>query len=74
MQANACVIDMGKKKRVKQKALTELEDVQDEVLAIESIFGSSFEADENRKGFKLRIVPHPGEAEANYTSVMLEFG
>lgn len=65
---------MGKKKKGKQKAETDMQDMHDEMLAIESIFGSAFGGQDNGKGFTLRIVPHAGDAEDNHTSVLLEFG
>ena len=65
---------MGRKKKGKQKNVSDFEDIQDELVAIESIFGSAFGANENKRGFKLRVVPHCGEAESSHVSVMLEFG
>ncbi len=47
-------------------------DVEDELTALESIFGDSIEVDADRQGFTLLIVPHPAEMDANYTSCELQ--
>lgn len=67
---------MVKKKPAKKKkalAAQELdrEEVRDELLALEAIYGEDFEARGDGSGFSLRVVPHPGEAEANHVSVKL---
>ena len=68
---------MVKKKPAKKKkalAAQELdrEEVRDELLALEAIFGpEDFEARPEGSGFSLRVVPHPGQAEANHVSVKL---
>ena len=63
---------MAKKKKGKQKAHADLSDARDEMIAIEAIYGSAYQAAENGRGFKLRVTP--GAVDANQVSVTLEFG
>ncbi|KAL4429633.1 hypothetical protein ABPG77_008682 [Micractinium sp. CCAP 211/92] len=70
---------MGKKQKKKQKgraaAAAELtrEEAREELLALEAIFGEDITLREDGAGlgFALRVVPHPGEAAANYVAVTL---
>lgn len=72
---------MGKKKQKKKgraAAAAELtqEEAREELLALEAIFGEDIALREDGPGsaglgFTLRVVPHPGEAAANYAEVTL---
>lgn len=70
---------MGKKKKQGGKrrsaavAALEQEEAKEELLALTAIFGEDIEVHEGHDslGFTLQVVPHPGEAEANYVSVTL---
>jgi translation initiation factor 2-alpha kinase 4 len=69
---------MGKKKKQSSKkraAAAELaqEEAREELLALAAIYGEDIEVHEGHAslGFSLRVVPHPGEASANYVSVTL---
>ena len=44
------------------------QDVEEELLALESIYADAFEVDEDRHGFTCMIVPHPGQGEENHCS------
>lgn len=44
---------------------------KEEMVALEAIFESDFEAHGDGCGFDLSVHPHPGEAEANFVSVRL---
>ena len=46
-------------------------DIEEELLALESIYAEEFEVDPDRKGFTCMIVPHPGDMEENYASAEL---
>ena len=46
-------------------------DVEEEILALESIYAEEFAVDHDRQGFTCRIVPHPGDMEENFTSAEL---
>jgi translation initiation factor 2-alpha kinase 4 len=60
----------AKKKKSKDHVLKE--EAADELLALEAIF-EEFDLHDDGMGFNLRIVPHPGEAEANWVSADLVF-
>lgn len=49
------------------------EEAREELLALEAIFGDDLSPahDGRALGFALRVVPHPGEAAANYVSLTL---
>eukprot|EP00873_Tetraselmis_striata_P037636 jgi/Tetstr1/457900/TSEL_044419.t1 len=49
-----------------------LEEAAEEMVALEAIFGAEFAAHEDGRGFDLRVVPHPGEAEANFVAATLK--
>jgi|LakMenEpi03Aug12_release.lakeMendotaPanAssembly.Ray.scaffolds.fasta_scaffold2195358_1 hypothetical protein len=59
------------KKRVPQEEFDRSE-VHDELLALTAIFGEDLQVEEGNEAFKLKVVPHPGEAETNYVSIKLE--
>ncbi|PSC69649.1 putative serine threonine-kinase GCN2 isoform B [Micractinium conductrix] len=63
----------GKKGRAAAAAELTREEAREELLALEAIFGEdiALQQDGAALGFKLRVVPHPGEAEANYVAVTL---
>ena len=46
-------------------------DVEEELLALDSIYGDSFSCDADRRGFTVLIVPHPGEMEENHCTAEL---
>jgi hypothetical protein len=48
------------------------EEVRDELLALQAIFGDDLEVDPSSDAFTLHVVPHPGEAETNYVSLKLQ--
>ena len=48
------------------------EEVRDELLALQAIYGDDLILLDNNEGFTLHVVPHPGEAETNYVSLNLE--
>ena len=64
-----------KKKATKQRKGTkneaDLEEARDEMLALSAIFAEAMVVDEDQAGFNLRVVPHPGEAEANHVAIQL---
>ena len=47
-------------------------EVEDELTALQAIFGDDLTMEESRDAFTLLVVPHPGDAEANYVSIKLE--
>eukprot|EP00873_Tetraselmis_striata_P020196 jgi/Tetstr1/440460/TSEL_028786.t1 len=50
-----------------------LEEAAEEMVALEAIFGAEFRrAQRDGRGFDLRVVPHPGEAEANFVAATLK--
>lgn len=63
----------GKKKKKKKTGnfASENPDVEEELIALDSIYGDSFEFDEDRHGFTVLIVPHPGEMEENHCTAEL---
>lgn len=65
---------MGKKKKKKgrSRASADYEEATDEMLALQSIYDSSFTPAEDGLGFTIAIVPHPGEAASNSCSIDLE--
>lgn len=46
-------------------------EIEEELMALESIYAEEFEADTDRRGFTCMIVPHPGDVEENFTSAEL---
>lgn len=62
-----------KKKRQTSKArqAEPSEEAQEELIALEAIFGEHFFADDDGRGFRLVVFPHPGEAQANFVSAEL---
>ena len=62
-----------KKKRQISKArqAEPSEEVKEELIALEAIFGEHFFADDDGRGFRLVVFPHPGEAQANFVSAEL---
>lgn len=60
----------AKKKDHKAHALKE--EATDELLALQAIY-EDFDLHDDRMGFTLRIVPHPGEAQENWVSITLAF-
>jgi len=64
---------MGKKKKGKSsRAAVDLEEAKEEMVALDSIYAEAFTPLESGKGFSMLIVPHPGEAAANFNSVELQ--
>jgi translation initiation factor 2-alpha kinase 4 len=49
-----------------------LEEAREEMVALDAIFGADFAAHDDGRGFDLRVVPHPGEAESNFVSAALK--
>lgn len=47
------------------------QEIAEEILALEAIYGDDFVLDLDGVGFSLRVVPHPGDAQAGFTSVVL---
>jgi hypothetical protein len=47
------------------------QEIAEEILALEAIYGEDFLLDADGVGFGLRVVPHPGEAQASFTGVVL---
>jgi hypothetical protein len=47
------------------------QEIAEEILALEAIYGEDFQLDSDGVGFALRVVPHPGDAQAGFTSVTL---
>lgn len=62
-----------KKKKITAKQVESLANFQDEeLLALSAIYGEeSCCLDTDNHGFVLKVVPHPGEAAANFVSVKL---
>ena len=62
-----------KKKGQRRRAIKDLsqEEAREELLALQYIFGEDLVVHEDRLGFTLSIVPHPGEAQANHVAVTL---
>lgn len=65
---------MAKKKKPKKKlgfALSQ-EEQEEEMIALQAIFGEDFHPEEtNSHAFVLHVVPHPGELESNFVSIDL---
>ena len=59
------------KPRQPQSAFAIREEVEEEIIALAAIYGEEFELDEDNHGFKVKIMPHPGELEANLVQVLL---
>jgi hypothetical protein len=59
---------MGKKKKKNSDQNTEMEE---ELQALSSIYDEEFRIDEDRHGFMLRVVPHPGDVDDNWSAVYL---
>jgi hypothetical protein len=47
------------------------QEIAEEILALEAIYGDDFSLDADGVGFRLRVVPHPGDAQAGFTSAVL---
>ncbi|GMH33793.1 hypothetical protein BSKO_01627 [Bryopsis sp. KO-2023] len=47
-------------------------EAQEELMALQAIYVDDLVMDEEGKGFDLKVLPHPGEAEANFVSVTLK--
>ncbi|KIZ01806.1 putative serine/threonine-protein kinase GCN2 [Monoraphidium neglectum] len=68
---------MGNKKKKKKAAAVGgpppevKQEIAEEILALEAIYGEDFQLDADGVGFALRVVPHPGDAQAGFTSVTL---
>lgn len=67
---------MGKHKKKQSKrrsAAAELrqEEASEELSALSAIFGDDLQQFEGSLGFQVHIVPHPGEARANYVGLTL---
>lgn len=66
---------MAKKKKKTKKNVHHInelhEEVQEELVALQAIFGEDLTVHDDQKGFSLRVVPHPGEAEVNHVSVII---
>ena len=62
-----------KKKRQTSKArqAEPSEEAKEELIALEAIFGEHFSADDDGRGFRLVVFPHPGDAQANFVSAEL---
>jgi hypothetical protein len=63
----------GKKKAAAAASAAIPEAVEEEFVAIESIFDSAFTLHEDKLGFTLDIVPELGNPEDNFVSVELIF-
>jgi translation initiation factor 2-alpha kinase 4 len=59
------------KQRQPQSAFAIREEVEEEIIALAAIYGEEFQLDEDNHGFRVKIVPHPGDAEANYVELQL---
>lgn len=64
-----------KNKRSKRDVVTPTEslcpEAQEELAALEAIYVNEFTLDDTGMGFSLKVLPHPGEAEANFISITL---
>lgn len=47
------------------------QEIAEEILALEAIYGEDFQLDADGVGFCLHVVPHPGDAQASFTGVVL---
>jgi hypothetical protein len=47
------------------------QEIAEEILATEAIYGDDFALDADGLGFALRVVPHPGDAQASFTGIVL---
>lgn len=45
---------------------------EEEMIALSAIYGADLELHEDGTGFNLKVVPHPGELEANFVSLQLQ--
>ncbi len=61
----------GIHQRRQHRAAAVKQEVAEEILALEAIYGEDFALHEDGIGFALHIVPHPGALEDNYCSVQL---
>lgn len=69
---------MGRKKQNKRKnkkpvskAPNQRQEVLDELLVLEAVFGEDFKLHNDRLGFEVHIVPSPSNAEINHVSLTL---
>ena len=60
-----------KKKGKKAQAAFLSDSVDDELVALQAIYGSAFTLDGDERGFCVEILPHPAEAETNRVAVEL---
>lgn len=60
----------GGKKKAAASELSQ-EEVREELLALEAIYGEDLAVHEEGLGFSLHVTPHPGEAAANHVSCQL---
>jgi hypothetical protein len=70
---------MKKKKKSTQKARQQKDglgnvdnsEASEELLALKAIYAEDLVTNKNGDGFSISIVPHPGDAAANYASIKL---
>jgi hypothetical protein len=60
-----------KKKRKVASKFAIREEVQEEIVALAAIYGEDFGLDEDNHGYRVRIVPHPGDADTNLVDLEL---
>jgi hypothetical protein len=68
---NAATSSSGSKQLRPVFALSNVEQ-EEEMIALSAIYGADLELHEDGTGFNLRVVPHPGELEANFVSLQLQ--
>ncbi|CAD7701489.1 unnamed protein product [Ostreobium quekettii] len=62
-----------KRRKIPKKPAQKLDSsVEEEVEALKAIYIDDFDLHEDGRGFNLRVVPHPGDAEENYVSAVLK--